>query len=153
MNISQFLFVQPYDLRSREQIVETRKFDRWTGIETYRNQQCMEVARGRNREHMAIERRFEKTYALRVAVHLTHQFDERHPLHANCLSRENCAVVRCRRLQREVQRCDSEQARAMRSCSASKTTKARESKKEISECPYVLGRREEAEDKDAEFKF
>jgi hypothetical protein len=36
----------------------------------------------------------------------------------------------------------------MRSCSASKTTKARESNKEISECPsYVLGRREEADGK------
>lgn len=33
----------------------------------------------------------------------------------------------------------------MRSCSASKTTKARESNKEMSECPYMLGRREEAD--------
>lgn len=36
----------------------------------------------------------------------------------------------------------------MRSCSASKTTKARESNREISECPsYVLGRRDEVEDR------
>lgn len=36
----------------------------------------------------------------------------------------------------------------MRSCSASKTTKARESNKKMSECPsYMLGRREEADGK------